>query len=207
MLEYPSILGWRRCLEHLDEPCYAFIKYDGSNLRFEWTPKQGWFKHGTRHQLFDQNTPLYGPAVQIFNDRIGDGVVEQIRQAYGKKVERITAFCEFFGPNSFAGTHQEGDLMTLRLFDVSVFKKGFISPKEFSQLFNADWAAQLDYKGPLSQEFIDSVRNGQNELFEGVVCKGGESHGLWRTKVKSVAYLERLKASYPSLYAEEKELG
>lgn len=39
MLQYPSILGVKKM--PLGHKCYAFYKYDGSNLRFEWSPKKG----------------------------------------------------------------------------------------------------------------------------------------------------------------------
>ncbi len=40
MLAYPEIPGPAKA--PLGRPCIAFAKYDGSNLRFEWTPKRGW---------------------------------------------------------------------------------------------------------------------------------------------------------------------
>jgi hypothetical protein len=53
MEQYPSIEGSSKA--PLGKPCIAFYKYDGSNLRWEWNPKKGWFKFGTRHELFDQS--------------------------------------------------------------------------------------------------------------------------------------------------------
>lgn len=38
----------------------VFDKLDGSNLRFEWSKKQGWYKFGTRHRLFDNTDPVFG---------------------------------------------------------------------------------------------------------------------------------------------------
>lgn len=35
--------------------CIAFDKLDGSNLRFEWNKKQGWYKFGTRNRMFDRS--------------------------------------------------------------------------------------------------------------------------------------------------------
>jgi len=214
MLEYPSILSWRMMPDAIDEPCYAFTKYDGSNLRWEWSPKQGWYKRGTRHQLFDARTPIYGEAVKIFEEELGEMVVTRIHESYGKKVERIVAFTEFFGRNSFAGNHLEDDQKMLKLFDVSVYKKGFMSPKDFYNVFGKEGSrydkttgvANLEYRGPLTQEFIDEVRNDQLPVTEGVVCKGGEGHHLWRTKIKTLSYLTRLREEYPRLYEEDGDL-
>jgi hypothetical protein len=53
--------------------------------------------------------------------------------------------------------------------------------------------AQVVYEGDLSDSFIDKVRNGGYNLNEGVICKGGSGHKLWMRKIKTLAYLQRLK--------------
>jgi len=45
---YPSIRG--PAFEQLGQPCVAFHKYDGSNLRFLWQEAKGWFRFGTRYK-------------------------------------------------------------------------------------------------------------------------------------------------------------
>src|ERR1035437_10055429 len=120
MEQYPSILGSSKA--PLGKPCIAFNKYDGSNLRFEWSPKQGWHKFGTRRQLFDERTPIFGKAIQHF-DLMADEIVRRVRDRV-KNPQRITAFAEFFGPGSFAGSHLEGEEQELRLFDIFLFKQG-----------------------------------------------------------------------------------
>ena len=56
MKEYPSI-------PHIDrgtgEFCIAFTKYDGSNIRAEWTRKSGWSKFGTRTHLLGVDDPVF----------------------------------------------------------------------------------------------------------------------------------------------------
>ena len=112
---------------------------------------------------------------------------------YGKKVERITAFTEFFGPSSFAGNHEFGEQKQLKLFDVSVYKKGILPPREFVQLFEKyDWAAEVMYEGNINRQFIDDVRTGKYDVVEGVVCKGID----WTAKIKTEAFLDRLKQKY-----------
>jgi hypothetical protein len=44
---------------------YVFDKLDGSNLRFEWKRKGGWYKYGTRHRLFDATDPGFGSAIEL----------------------------------------------------------------------------------------------------------------------------------------------
>lgn len=45
MKQYPTINYWNK--GYFGESCYAFEKLDGSNIRAEWSKKQGWHKFGT----------------------------------------------------------------------------------------------------------------------------------------------------------------
>lgn len=200
MLQYPSITGWKKA--PIGKPCVAFYKHDGSNLRWEWSPKKGWSKYGTRKTMFDATTPLYNQAIELFHDNMGQTIVDTINHFHGRKVERITAFTEFFGPSSFAGYHEFDEQKELKLFDVFVFKKGFVPPRQFVKLFNRhDWCTDVIYEGNMSREFIDDVRNGKYPVYEGVVCKGDD----WTAKIKTVQYLERLHSENPLLWNEEKD--
>lgn len=200
MLQYPSIASWRQ--SPIGKPCIAFNKYDGSNLRWEYSPKQGWNKFGTRKTMFDKNTPLYTQAIELFMDNMAGTIVETTNHAFGRKVERITAFTEFFGPSSFAGSHEHDEQKQLKLFDVFVFKKGFIPPKQFSKLFGKhDWTAEVIYEGNMSREFIEDVRQGKYPVYEGVICKGAD----WNAKIKTIEFLNRLKGVDESLWNQEKD--
>jgi hypothetical protein len=199
VLQYPSIEGWRTA--EIGKPCIAFYKYDGSNLRWEYEPKRGWKKMGTRRQLFDETTPLFNQAIELFHDQMAGVIVDTVNHAFGRKVERITAFTEFYGPSSFAGSHGEDEQKTLTLFDVFVFKKGFIPPKQFVKLFSPyDWSAKVVYEGVMDQQFIHDVYNGNYPVEEGVICKGAD----WSTKIKTRAYLDKLMLVNRGLWEEEK---
>ena len=190
MLQYPSIVGSKHA--PIGENCIAFYKYDGSNLRWEWSPKRGWHKFGTRRQLFDANTPLYCQAVPLFLDGPADSVVKSVLRN-NPKCERITAFTEFFGSSSFAGSHNETEDKQLKLLDVFVFKKGFIPAEDFVQRFQGhSWSPEVIYQGELTQEFVDAVRNGQYPVYEGVICKGSG----FMAKIKTIEYLNRLKSTF-----------
>lgn len=200
MLQYPSITGWKKA--PIGKPCIAFNKYDGSNLRWEYSPKKGWNKYGTRRQMFDASTPLYNQAIELFHDNMGQVIVDTVNHFYGTKVERITAFTEFFGLRSFAGSHEHDEQKQLKLFDVSVFKKGFIPAKQFVKMFDRhDWCAEVVYQGNMSVEFITDVREGKYPVYEGVICKGDD----WNSKIKTVQYLNRLHDIDPAKWEEEKE--
>lgn len=190
MLQYPSINGSAKA--PLNTSCIAFYKYDGSNLRWEWSPKKGWNKFGTRRQMFDHNTPLYHQAIPIFMEKIADELVYLVKQQ-NKSIERITAFTEFFGPNSFAGSHDEKEQKELKLLDVFLFKKGFIPPRQFVKMFGEkEYAPEIIYEGNLNKQFIMDVRSGKYPVDEGVICKGDD----FMVKIKTDAYFAKLRNQF-----------
>lgn len=199
MKSYPSI---DKVFTPNGQPCYAFYKYDGSNLRVEWSRKtKKWYKWGTRRRLFDKSDAEYGCAIEIFNNKYAEGMERILtNNSQLKKHESVVVFMEFFGPHSFAGQHagdilnnQDNNPKDVVVFDVNLHKKGFLSPQELIVHFGCLDLPQVIYNGPLTQEFVDDVRHGKYELKEGVVCKGGEGHSLWMKKIKTLKYLEELK--------------
>ena len=196
MEQYPSILGSAKA--PLNKPCIAFYKYDGSNLRFEWSPKQGWNKYGTRRQLFDERTPIFGKAIQLFNDTMGDEIIRRVKE-HVRNPQRITAFAEFFGPGSFAGSHIETETQELRLFDVFLFKRGLLPVKDFVNLFGElPYTAEIVYEGLLNKKFINDVKIGEYKVFEGVIAKGSD----FMIKIKTDEYFQRLRNKYPERWEE-----
>jgi len=195
VLAYPSIDGSAKA--PLGKPCLAFYKYDGSNLRFEWQPKQGWFKFGSRTQLISPGNAILGAAIPRFVETMGAEVVRRVRDDY-RGMQRIIAFCEWFGPNSFAGIHTDPvDQMGLRLLDVSLYKKGFMRPRDFYKMFREmPECAELVYDGNLNQSFIDDVRRGVYPVWEGVVAKGDD----FMVKIKTDAYFKKLNEVYGTAY-------
>jgi len=186
MLQYPSIDGASKA--PIGEHCIAFVKYDGSNLRWEWSPKKGWNKFGTRRQMLDKSTPIFCEAIPIFMDELADQVVDRTKQLV-KNPERITVFTELFGPSSFAGKHVEGEQKELQLFDVFLFKKGFVTPDKFVEIYgDLKGAAEVVYEGELSREFIADVRAGKYPVHEGVIAKGSG----FSVKLKTQAWYDKL---------------
>lgn len=101
--------------------------------------------------------------------------------------------------------HQPEDPKDLIIFDVNPHKKGFLSPKEFLDLFGHLSVAELIYSGNVGKEFIQSVKEEtidiesrykiRAEIPEGVVCKGGKGHRLWMSKIKTERYKAALKVN------------
>lgn len=198
MQQYPSIVGSAKA--PLNKQCIAFYKYDGSNLRWEWSPKKGWDKFGTRKHLFDHADNQFNQAIPIFLDTMADEILYRTKQIV-KNPHRITAFTEFFGPNSFAGSHVHEDPKELRLFDVFLFQKGFVPPKQFVEVYGGmDQAAEIVYEGALNRKFITDIKKGKGgyDVFEGVICKGSD----FMVKIKTDEYFRRLRHKFPERWQE-----
>ena len=187
MKSYHSIPGAARA--PLGRACTAFFKYDGSNLRWEWTRKRGFHKFGSRTRLFDASDLQFGEAVPLFFERYAEQIEKALVDGH-RGLDQATVFTEFFGPSSFAGTHRSGEPKELRLFDVQIHRKGILGPREFLDAFgHLDFVAEVVYEGNFNRDFIDRVRRGEVVAAgaEGIVAKGGTGHGLWMAKVKTAA--------------------
>jgi len=191
MKQYPSFDGPKRS-RHIGDDCIAFEKYDGSNLRFEWNSKRGWYKYGTRKLLFDTSHPIFGEAIALFNATLANDIENVLKS--NLKAKQAIVFAEFFGSNSFAGQHYPRDEKQLVLIDAGVDKKGLLDPDAFVENFDhLDHVARVIYEGQMTEEFIQSVRDGAFGVGEGVVCKGGTRHKRWMCKIKTDTYRNRLK--------------
>jgi len=193
MKPYPSIKGGVPCRT----PVYIFDKLDGSNVRAEWTRKRGWWKFGRRTGLLDDTNPVLrdevpGLIMGLYADDLA-------RIFLKRRLQRATAFFEFHGPNSFAGTHQE-EPHTVTLLDVAVDKKGILEPRDFLRWFGDIQAghATLLHHGNFTHEMKEQVQEGvfPGMTYEGVVAKGPYvSPGRpLMFKWKNYAWLRRLKA-------------
>lgn len=209
MKQYPEIPG--PAGGH-HKSCYAFVKYDGSNMRFEWSKKRGWYKFGTRNCMIDENTPVFGAAIPMFLEKYGDDlekVFKNDKTFIG--VQSVVVFAEWYGELSFAGCHKPWDKnYDIVLFDVNPHKKGFMGPKQFLDSFGHLKVAELVYTGNFGPWLEEAVRKESPELDikskykvqvdfpEGIICKGAESnpHKQWSCKVKTERYKEALKALY-----------
>ncbi|MBM24212.1 MAG: hypothetical protein CL760_00640 [Chloroflexi bacterium] len=175
------------------ETYYFFDKLDGSNIRAEWSKKKGFYKFGTRKRLLEEKEEGLGEAVTLIKEFEKDFLDFAKKQ----KVDRFVAFFEFFGESSFAGNHEKEDHKVV-LIDLNIYKKGFLPPKDFINLFENSniEIPKLLYVGKPNQDFFESVWNGTLEgmTFEGVIGKrmiGKNSHDYFKTKNK--AWLDKLK--------------
>jgi hypothetical protein len=204
MKQYPSIGK-----EISTGPVYVFDKLDGSNMRAEWTPKKGFWKFGSRTQLVDNSSPLGARAIPLMKAQ-EDQISSILR---GMKVEEATCFFEFYGPSSFAGVHNWDETgFQATLFDVTLFKKGFMSPQEFVKAFSGKVPIpSLLHIGNVTKDLEESIRNSTlpGMTFEGVVCKGDplkKGYPPHMFKIKSQAWIDRVKKMYTDPVVLEKLL-
>ena len=197
MEHYPTI-PVRSQVDTKGEIFWAFDKLDGSNIRAEWTRKNGFHKFGRRKALLDDSNPFLPEAESLILNKYGDAL-EQIFKK--QRWSLVTAFFEFWGANSFAGNHiqEEHDVI---LFDLRPFKQGILPPNDFVRLTQDIDTPRLLYTGVLTQDFMQSVENGilEGMTFEGVVCKGRYVRKLGRPlmlKIKNRAWLDKLRARCP----------
>jgi len=202
MKKYPSI-------PHLTSDIigkygYVFPKLDGSNLRFEYNPKKGWVKFGTRERQIDKTDNQFGKAIDLFEAIYMDSWSEWLKKNYRNK--SVTIFAEYWGPGSFAGSHIDYmhrlDMIDMYFNDT----EEFIHPKEFCRTqYNP--INEPIFVGPITQELVDCVRTGMydnslelpdDQPFEGVVIKGVENGEIWRCKLKTERYIQELKDIFDS---------
>ncbi len=188
--------------------CWAFEKYDGTNLHFEWERDFGWHSFGARRDAFNlteqgiadfEAAHLNLPgAAALFFETLAEGV--EIIFTQNPAYQQFTAykvFAEYLGEGSFAGLHHEAKPKQLVLFDVWADGYGFIGPEAFVRDFGQLPSARVVYKGKLTGQFSDDVRRGKYNVAEGVVCKGGNGGAdVWMVKIKTDAYREKLKAAF-----------
>ncbi len=206
MKAYPQIQAFKGPMPE----CLAFHKYDGSNLRFQWDRKKGWWQFGTRTRLLTTDDAEYGAAIPMFLSLMAEPLERKFKDNKHLACTEAIAYCEWFGPNSFAGQHdvatlqmlgfdvKDNDPKRLVLFDVNLHKKGFVGPHRFVEQFSDMPIPPVVYHGDLTEQFVEDVREGKYPVGEGVVCKGGEGHKLWMCKVKTFKYRDELQRRMPN---------
>ena len=192
----------------------GFYKHDGSNLRFEWGHKRGWFKFGSRNVMIDRTNEHFGKGIDIFLNKYGDDLEHIFRTKY-RKVENFVIFGEFVGQNSFAGQHVETDNKDIILFDVDQYRRGLISPFEFFENFGHLHIPDVVYRGKYTEELIENVKLNKlpyGNLEEGIVVKGmsktkNGKEEPWQVKIKTNKWLQLIKQKFGEKYLLEELNG
>lgn len=191
MKHYPSIT---KEIRH-DVEIIAFDKLDGSNIRAEWNSKKGFYKFGTKNQLMDAKSQPFGIACPMIKDKY-EAELAKVFQEY--KWKDAICFFELHGPSSFAGQHNFEEKLDVTLIDVNPYKQGILFPEEFVSLFGHLDIAKVLYRGYVTTELFDKVKQSTLEgmTCEGVVCKAASDTNAKMPimfKIKSKVWLEKLK--------------
>lgn len=190
MKSYPSITKDIRQGIYI----YAFDKLDGSNIRAEWNIKKVFHKFGSRTQLIDRTHFPLGKAIDLIINKYQEDLS---RIFVHQRWTDVLCFFEFYGPNSFAGTHANED-QTVTLIDINPYKEGIIEPSYFIKYFGHLDIPKVLYEGKVSSILFDQVKKSTlpGMTLEGVVCKGASDNKAKMPvmfKIKSQAWLDKLK--------------
>lgn len=195
MKQYPHIEYWNQC--KYGSTVWGFDKLDGTNIRAEWSKKRGFYKFGTRKQMIDENHPQFGEAVKLFLEKYNEGLSKIFtdNKEY-KNIKSFVTFAEYYGEKSFAGYHED-DEKDITLFDISMYQKGWVKPKDFIDNFNHLGIPRLIYQGNFNRSLIRDVKEGVYDVEEGIIVKGlRKTKGdelVWMTKIKTDKWLKKLK--------------
>ena len=195
MKEYPSIArSTGQGFVDLGE-AYIFDKLDGSNLRFEVSPKKGLVKQGTRTRLFDESDPVFGGAIRLFNETLLEPILKMVKD---NRWERAIVFGEFWGEGSFAGLHDPIAQKHISLFDINPHKKGILGPREFLKLtkelpfpLTANFLGRHHWTRGFVERIWEEAISGIT--LEGVVGKIGDGHELKMAKAKTKRWVEKVQ--------------
>lgn len=191
MQQYPSIE--KQVIKGQDY--YIFDKLDGSNIRVEFSLKKGFDKFGTRKKLMSDDSGILNQSKELIM-----ATEDTVRGIFNKnKWQSGTLFFEFYGPNSFAGFHDEQDAFTVSLIDAHIERKGYLEPRDYLKAFEDKIEmSRLLHVGKLNSHILDEIRNGTFEgmTFEGVIAKAFVKNKHLRCKVKNQQWIDRLKSKY-----------
>lgn len=189
-------------------PIIAFDKLDGSNLRFEYSQKRGFYKFGTRNMMIDKSNKPFGFAIDLFLNKYEKSLTKIFKNKSYCNTMSFVCYAELISPSSEFGKHDfEHGKFDIVLFDIEESKTGFISPRQFIKDFKDCGIPKVIYEGNLNKEFVASVKNNEYNLSEGVICKGSipnrKENNLYYCKIKTDDWFNRLRNKEPKLYIDE----
>jgi hypothetical protein len=206
MKQYPEIKYYG---DYWNLPVIAFEKIDGSNMRFEYSHKRGFYKFGTKGEMINRQSTPFGFAIDLFLDKYEKNLTEIFHSKTYRNSLAFVCFAELYGFKSEFGQHQFGnDVFDITLFDVSEYKHGLIPPRQFLNDFKDVDIPNVIYEGNLNRDFVNRVKTNEFSLKEGVVAKGTiprkkSGDNLYYCKIKTNGWFERLRARRPDLYITE----
>ena len=77
-----------------------------------------------------------------------------------------------------------------------LYKKDFLKPRDFIDLFEHLGIPDLVYEGPLNESFIKDIVSNYYDLKEGVVIKGVSEGKVFMSKIKTQKWLDEVREKY-----------
>lgn len=191
--------------DYIGQFAFGFNKIDGSNFRAEWNRKlskksrftNGFAKFGTRNEMIKNASNPFCEAIDIFKEYFSESLDKIfIDNKTFRGIDTITVYLEFFGKSSFAGQHSWDEQHYLSLFDVFMYKKDFVKPSDFLDIFGHLGTPHIVYQGILDESIIKDIVSNIYGLPEGVVFKGVIDKKVWMTKVKTQQWLDKVRTLY-----------
>jgi hypothetical protein len=191
--------------DYIGKHVYGFNKFDGSNFCAEWNKKlskksrftYGFGKFGTRTQMIKNKENPFVEAVNIFMDKYAVPLDEIFREdKLFRGIDMMTVYGEFFGEHSFAGQHDWNEEHDVTIFDMFLYKKDFLNPRDFVDTFGHLNIPRVIYKGILDEQIINDVRENVFNLSEGLVFKGSENNKVFMIKLKTNDWLKKVRELY-----------
>lgn len=192
MKQYPKLFYWSK--DYIGKEVWLQDKKDGQNLRFEANFKRGFYKFGSRTQMISDKDEQFGIGVNLFMEKYSEPLMSIFSKKFNKdRFANFTVFAELVGENSFAGKHDPNDKLDVILFDVWIYKKGWVQPQKFIDEFGHLGIPNLIYKGQLDEQIINDIQENKFNLKEGVIAKGIEKNDTFMMKIKTKSWLQRVK--------------
>jgi RNA ligase len=184
---------------------FGFNKIDGSNFCAEWNKKlskksrftYGFKKFGTRTETIKNASNPFTEGVNVFMDKYAislDKIFCENKLFRG--IDTITVYGEFYGPHSFAGQHDWYEDHDVIIYDIFLYKKDFVKPADFIDIFGYLDIPKVVYKGLLDEYIINNIISNIYGVKEGVVLKGVNEGKVWMAKVKTQEWLDKVRAMY-----------
>ena len=191
--------------DYIGQHIFAFEKIDGSNICAEWNRKlskksqftNGFGKFGTRTQMIKDFRNPFTEAVNIFMDKYSEPLDKIFcENKIFRGIDTITVYGEFFGEHSFAGQHDWNEEHDVVIFDMFLYKKDFLKPGDFVGVFGHLDIPEVIIRGLLDEKIIEDIISNIYGLQEGLVLKGVIENKVWMVKVKTQAWLNKVRVLY-----------
>jgi hypothetical protein len=191
--------------DYIGQHVFGFDKIDGSNFRAEWNRKlskktyftKGFGKFGTRNEMIKNVNNPFIEAANIFKDKYSETLDKIFNEnKLFRGIDTITVYGEFFGPSSFAGIHNWKEDHDLIIFDMFLYKKDFLKPRDFIDIFGHLDIPKLVFQDILDEKIIKDIVANVYRLKEGLVLKGVIENKVFMVKVKTKQWLDKIRSIY-----------